>query len=75
MANDTIQTGGPPYPNFNWPYPTAPSTAIQLVAVGSDTPHWTGQHKLSTMAYGSATKDGGGFGSGQGGIDGGFGKR
>lgn len=63
---DTIQTGGPPYPNFNWPYPFPPSTGIQLVAVGSDTPHWMGQHKLSTMAYGAASKDGGGNGAGLG---------
>ena len=59
------------YPNFEWPYPTPPSTGIQLVAVGSDAPHWTGQHQLSQMAYGAASKDGGGVGSTGGGSAGG----
>lgn len=50
---DTIQTGGPPYPNVNWPYPNPPSTGIQLHEIGGDSPHWIGMHKNSQMAYGA----------------------
>jgi hypothetical protein len=69
MANDSIQTGGPPYPNFQWPYPTGPSTGIQLFEVGSDAPHWIGGHKRSQMNTGQS----GPIANGAGGVGAGLG--